>query len=440
MKIGFIDYCHPSEGFANRDQTGGFGSGMYASGLIGRLISKLKKGVRIPLISLGYLNAIAKKIGHETYVYSRLPKEELDIIIIASSMMHYKYELDLAQEIKIKNPDTKIGFIGPFSSEFPEKFEAFCDFIILGEPESEFEKLCQGLVEPKGLLKAKSLTDLNTLPFPDWSDFEIKEYGYSPSLPRKPMLTIQGSRGCTFACEFCPYLVTQGIPLRRRSNESILAEVEYLIKTYKIKSLLFRDITWSLNKPLTKELCKMIRDKSFDLDIGVETHIGTLDSELISLMSQARVKVVNLGIESPEDEIVRDSGRRPIKSDKVLNTIREMESYNIRVQAFYILGLIDDTKESMERTIEYSHFLNTYTAQYCVLTPFPGTKTYNDLKDRFLTNDFSKFTEYYPVVRLDNISEKDVMYYLDKAFNSYYMRFDWFKKNGLTAIRSFLKI
>jgi anaerobic magnesium-protoporphyrin IX monomethyl ester cyclase len=194
-----------------------------------------------------------------------------------------------------------------------------------------------------------------------------------------------------------------------------------------------------MNKKLTKELCQMISDKSFDLDIGVETRADTLDSELISLMAKAGVKSVNLGIESPEDQVVQDSGRKPIKEDKLFSVIKELEGNGIKVQAFYILGLIDDTKETIEKTIQYSHFLNTFTAQFCVLTPFPGTKTYVELQDRLLTTDFSKFTEYQPVVQLDHVSSDEIKGYLDKAFNSYYMRPAWLKKNGLSALKNFFK-
>ena len=126
-----------------------------------------------------------------------------------------------------------------------------------------------------------------------WLD--IKSFSYKPTLPRKPFLTIQASRGVHLD-EFCPYLVTQGIPLRRRNNNEIVKEINPLIKKYKIKSLLFRDITWSMHRKETKELCKLIIKENFDLDIGVETRADTLDNELISLMKQAGIKSVNLGI------------------------------------------------------------------------------------------------------------------------------------------------
>jgi len=438
VDIALIDYKDPIKGFANRDMTGGYGSGMYARGAIGKIIKNLKKShIRIPIMTFGYLAAIGRSQGHNVSIYTALPKGE-DIIIIASSIHHYKEENFIAKQIKAKFPKSKIGFIGPFSSECPELFKDNCDFIVQGECENIFSKICNNEIKLKGIVESTINLNVKELPFPDWSGFDIMSYGYSPALPRKPFLTIQGSRGCPFACEFCPYLVSQGIPLRRRNNKNIVDEIKYLIEKHHIKSILFRDITWSMHKKETKELCKLIIKENFDLDIGVETRADTLDLELITLMKEAGVKVVNLGIESPEDNIVASSGRRPIKMNKLENTIQLLEEKKILVQGFYIIGLIDDTNESIKKTIKYSKKINSFTAQFCVLTPFPGTKTYTDLKHKLLTNDFSKFTEYEPVVNIDGVSQYQIRKHLDYAYSSYYLRPSWIAKHGARVLKSLL--
>jgi anaerobic magnesium-protoporphyrin IX monomethyl ester cyclase len=439
MNIALIDYNHPVKGFANRDMTGGFGSGMYARGVIGTFIKKIKKSnIRIPILTFAYLNAIARSLGNKVSIYTGMPMGE-ELIIIASSIHHYKEEVYFAKEIKKHHPNSKIGFIGPFSSEKPSLYIDSCDFIIDGEPETIFEDICKDKIKLEGVIKTSNNLEVKNLPLPNWDGFDIMSFGYSPSLPRKPFLTIQGSRGCPFACEFCPYLVSQGIPLRRRENNDIINEIKYLIKKYKIKSLLFRDITWSMHRKETKELCKLIEKQNFDLDIGVETRADTLDDELIILMKKAGVKVVNLGIESPEDNILLNAGRRPIKEIKLENVLKKLDHNNILVQGFYIIGLIDDTKETIENTIRYSKKINSFTAQFCVLTPFPGTKTYKDLEHKLITDDFSKFTEYEPVVNIKGVDEHQIRRYLDKAYSTYYIRPSWILKHGFRAIKSFLQ-
>jgi radical SAM superfamily enzyme YgiQ (UPF0313 family) len=240
-------------------------------------------------------------------------------------MVHSHLEIKFASALKLKNPSAKIGFYGPFASEFPENYLPVCDFVIKGEAEEVFDNFCKGVLELDGLVVSSRDVDVTKLPYPDWQGFDLNGYGYFPALPKKPFLTIQGSRGCPFACDFCPYLVSQGIPLRRRSNDDIVSEIKHLIDTYGIKSLLFRDITWSMHKKLTKELCEKIIENNFQLDIAVETRADTLDDELIRLMGLAGIVAVNLGVESPDDEILLGSGRRPILQDKMHQVIQKLE-------------------------------------------------------------------------------------------------------------------
>lgn len=437
MKIALVDLKHPIYGFANRDQTGGFGSSMKVQGRIGKIISLIKRNkVRLPVISLAYLNAIAENTGHECNIYDGIPAGE-DIVLIASSMHHHKYELEFAELVKSNFPSSRVGFIGPFACEFPDIFLLRSDFVLNGEPELVFEDFLNlPLSHIHGLIDLPVSTTFLDLPFPSWNGFRINEYGYFPALPRKPFLTIQASRGCPFACDFCPYIVSQGVDLRRRNNSDIVDEIQELVGKYGIKSLLFRDITWSMDIPSTKELCHMISDCKLDLDIGVETRADMLDNELISLMASAGVRSVNLGIESPNERMLLEEGRTPIKNSKLLSIITELEKNNIQVQAFYILGLMNDTKESIERNIKFSWFLNTFTAQYCVLTPFPGTRTFDDLKDHIVIKDYSFYDEYTPVVNINNLSREEVRHYLSYAFSSYYKRPRWLIKHIFTLAKA----
>ena len=118
--------------------------------------------------------------------------------------------------------------------------------------------------------------------------------------------------------------------------------------------------------------------------------------------------------------------------------LKELENNKMEVQAFYIIGLIDDTEDSINKTIKYSHKINSFTAQFCVLTPYPGTNTFNELNDKLLTKDFSLYTEYNPVVKIEGVRPERLRQLLNKAYNSYYFRFSWIIKNGSKAIIGFI--
>ena len=79
---------------------------------------------------------------------------------------------------------------------------------------------------------------------------------------------------------------------------------------------------------------------------------------------------------------------------------------------------------------------NTFTSQFCVLTPFPGTKTFQDLKDRIFIKDFSFYDEYTPVVKIDGISSEKISQLRDKAYTGYYLRPSWLIKHSKSVLKN----
>ncbi len=47
---------------------------------------------------------------------------------------------------------------------------------------------------------------------------------------------------------------------------------------------------------------------------------------------------------------------------------------------FFIIGLPGDTEETMERTIRFAIELDPLVANFSMMTPFPGTKVYEQVK------------------------------------------------------------
>ena len=433
-----IDFKHPIHGWANRDMTGGYGSGPNdKKNLFFKIFKNLKSSfIRIPSITLATSKSILLLNGYKALTANKF-QPGFTHYIVHSSMHHYKYELELAKEIRCKSPKSLILFTGPFSEAKPELFSEHSDQIIKGE----LETWCDNLRHINS--NKDTFQKFSQFPMPAWDPKEIKKSSYFPTLPKKPFLTIQGSRGCPFACEFCPYIVSQGAPLRSKSNERIIEELRYLRNNYKAKSLLFRDITWSFNIQKTKELCHAIinlkKEENIKFDIGVETRLDKLDDDLISLMAAAGVKSVNVGVESSQDAILKDAGRITFDLGKAEKRIRLMEKSGIKVQAFYILGLPDDTVESMENTILFAKFMNTFTAQFCVFTPFPGTATYEKYKNSLITNNFMDFNEYSPVVAIPGATTEEIKSLTAKAYKNYYFRFSYVRKHFISIVNSFIE-
>lgn len=424
MKVALLDIKSRRKECINKDFMGGFGWAFNAgSSFPLKLINLIKKrGEKLPLLSFGYLAAIFAKNSHSvSCMTNTVPKA--DIVIISSSMVDYDYEIEWAR--RIKRTGCKVGFVGPFSGFLPEQFLNSCDFVIRGEPEQAAMNISLGR-EPRGIIESNPIEDLNSLPFPRWDNFPIKEYSYLPVLKEKPFLPILASRGCVYECNYCPYLVSY--KYRTRSAENVFSEIKYLQERFKVKGLLFRDPLFGANKDFVFKLCELILKNNVKLRWACETRLNCINKQILEVMYKAGLRVLNTGIESADPDILKKASRIPVDIKHQEEMIRYCDKLGIRVTAFYILGLPDDTYESIINTLKYAQYLNTNVAQFFIHTPFPGTRYFEEVKDQIIEKDWRKFDCYTPVLRHKNLTTKQILKLKEKAFSSYYFRLGYFKK------------
>ena len=432
MKIALIDLKESANGCNNKDKAGTFGNASHGEGLVAKVYALFKRrNVDMPVVHFGYMAAILRQHGHEVAFYDSFPKGE-EIVIMASSIVGYNEELEFVR--KIKSPSRKIGFISAFASVKPEIFLEEADFVIKGEPEYATIELAKGNLELKGVIDSPLIQNIETLPFPDWDGFPVQDYGYFPLLKKRPLLSILTSRGCSFDCSYCPYMVIQTEKWRSRSAKHTVDEIECLQKKYGVRSLAFRDIMYTQNKKRAREISEEIIRRGIKVEWSCETRADCLDEPMLDLLYRSGLRAIHLGIESPQDDIVKKSGRIPIKETQQEKVIRICDRIGIKVVGFFILGFIDDTKETMTRTIEYAKHLNTPLAQFDVMTPYPGTKFYTQIQDRIVSYNWKEYTTHHPVLRLDHISHDDLLEYKNRAYQQYYFRPSWLVKHGFKLV------
>ncbi len=435
MKIALIDLKETATGCNNKDKAGTFGNTSHGEDLISRIYAFMKRNnVDVPVVHFGYMAAIFRQHGHEVNIYDSVPTRDEELVILASSIVGYDEELAFVR--KIRKPGRKIGFINAFATAKPEIFLEEADFVIMGEPEAVTIQIAKGELDPKGAIQSPLIYDLESLPFPDWDGFPVKRYGYFPVLSKGPTLSILTSRGCSFDCSYCPYMVTQTAKWRRRGAKNVVDEIEYLQKKYGVRSLVFRDIMYTQSKKRALEISEEIIKRGVKIEWSMETRADCLERDTLELMHKSGLRAIHLGIESPEDEIVKKSGRLPIKESQQEKVIRMCEEIGIKIIGFFILGFIHDTRESMQKTIDYAKHLNMPLAQFDVMTPYPGTKFFDDIKDRIQDFDWKKYTTHHSVVKLDHISPEDVMEFKNKAYREYYFRPSWIAKHSFKLLFS----
>jgi len=418
MKVVFLDT--PSEKKIYRDYNGGYGTSFNAGK---SFLAKMLTGLRtnkeyFPYMPYAYGATIMKKNGHEVSISDSA--DTADLVIMHGSMPNHSNELKTLKELKERG--IKVGMIGPFPAMKPELFKN-AEFIIKSDVENILENIKNKNDIPKGLV-SMPVANLDEIPYPDWTLFPIEKFSYEPIINKKPFTFILSSRGCTYGCNYCPYISESnlGSKYRMRSVGNVIGELKYLQEKFGIKGIQFRDPLFTLIKKRTEELCEEIINENIDIELGCETRLDRVDEDLLDLMYEAGFRVMKVGIESADLEVLSKSKRLPIALEYQEKMIKYCEKIGMRVVGFYVIGLENDTEETIKSTLKYSKRLNTDFANFTICTPIPGTEFYDVIKNRIKTENYDLYDNFHVTFDHPNLSDEKIMKYQQKALVGYYLR------------------
>jgi radical SAM superfamily enzyme YgiQ (UPF0313 family) len=427
MNVALVQTTNPGARSAmNKDLNGGFGTrDHYGDSLSSKLLMWIKKrGVRLPVITMAYLQAIFKNNGSLTKYYEgSLPGNNLspDLVLIYGSIVDYENENAQAKILKQQFPASRIGFVGPFPSQSPELFSS-ADFVLQGEPEAYFLNEFDGLSKLIGIVKVQSNVNMDALPTPDFDDFPLSKYNYKPLINKTPFLVLQASKGCPYSCRFyCVYGEVQGPKIRQRSAAKVVDDIEILQKKYNVKGIQFRDPIFGLKKEFIKDFVEELASRKIKIVWGMETRLDLLTEDNLTL------RIVNVGIETFDPAFAKNNKRLLVEENRQNRLISFCKSKGINVSAFYILGLEGDTKKTMENTLQYAIKLNTLTARFSVSTPYPGTGYYSQLEreGRLLTKNFQSYDQFTLVYKQKNLTPEQIKSFMGMAYRKYYFRLSY---------------
>ena len=385
----------------------------------------------MPCIGLAYLASACREHGHEVGVLDNfaenLPPQQVvellrswkpDVVGMGVLTPSARSTEELGKLIKRELPDVHVVFGNLHASIFAEQLitDGACDVVVHGEGEVVFPKLVDVLTGggalsdvpqisymDSGSVKTTEmlppLKDLDSLPWPAWELFPWRKYTFLPFVTvAKPCLSIMGSRGCPFRCKFCA-LGYMGNLVRRRSPESIAAEVEWLVRDFGVRHVGFVDPIFPLSKKHAIEVCRAIRDRNIPGRWWwtSETRVDVVDEEMCREMKLARCKRILFGIESGVDELLAGVGKHYTTED-VKRGVAAARAAGLEISAFFMLGLPGETAEMTRQTIEFALSLDIDFAKFAITIPLPGSELYDELvaQGKIAVSDWDKFTTFNP--------------------------------------------
>tara|TARA_Y100000310_G_scaffold221576_1_gene223175 strand:- start:34541 stop:36145 length:1605 start_codon:yes stop_codon:yes gene_type:complete len=338
---------------------------------------------------------------------------------------------ETCQEIKGR-ADVPIILSGIHPSSLPERTlrEEGCDFVARGEEHSSIIGLLEGSDERKipgicwidqdgdfRINKASPLVENLSEEFPDvaWDLLPMEKYrahnwhaSFGDVEDRKHYASLYTSLGCPFKCSFCCINAefkaaisdndpkrnletkTKGLdeaellesldqtkPLIRYWDPKIVVDhIEHLANEYGVRHLKFIDEMFVFNKRHVEGIADGIIERGLDLNIWAYARIDTVrDRVLLDKIKKAGINWLILGIESANKD-VRYGADKKFGNEDVFKYVKQIEDAGINVMGNFMVGLREDTHESMQQTLDMALELNTPWFNIYGTMAYPGAPDY----------------------------------------------------------------
>jgi len=263
--------------------------------------------------------------------------------------------------------------------------------------------------------------DLDKYPFPAYHLINFNHY-FPPVASYKdlPAMNVLMTRGCPGKCSFCNSAKTT---LRGRSVEKMVELIFMLRYTYGIRQIYFYDDTFTANPRVVKRFCDQVIDKKIDVRWICYVRGDMFKEPLAKLMSVAGCHQVLIGIESADASIMKGIGKS-IKHSRYKNVVDIAHKYNIEVRGSFIIGHRNETMETMEGTLNFAKYLDLDFYQVNILTPYPGTILYRELKEKnlILHEKFERYGQNEVTIKLEHLTSEQVSRFENVSIYRFFLR------------------
>lgn len=260
-------------------------------------------------------------------------------------------------------------------------------------PDGLFDVLCIGAAEGTWPDIINDLKHGQLKPIyrcsPDFKGSDIISPAYDLIPVEKYLYTniMHTSRGCPFRCDFC-YNSFGGHRYLHREIDDVIAEINVLGRRH----IMFIDDNFIGDPAWTRQLLQAIKPLNIKWNAAVSINVATIPG-MLDLMLESGCQGLFIGFESINAGSVGSVHKVQNDRARYEEAIREIHDRGIMINASFVFGLDEDTPEVFQQTLDWIVEQRIETVTSHILTPYPGTKLYDELQaqERITTTDLSLY-------------------------------------------------
>jgi radical SAM superfamily enzyme YgiQ (UPF0313 family) len=303
---------------------------------------------------------------------------QADIVGLTGMIVQRRRMREILRELKARGIFTVVG--GPWVSVQEDYFEGLADVIFVGEAETTWPQFLEEWDQGRHQHRYEQLepTDMTRVPVPRYDLLKTKDYLFG---------SIQFTRGCPFQCEFCDIIIMFGRKPRLKTSAQVIAELEAMRKQHMPIAFIVDDNLIG-NKIAVKKLLRDVAAwqaaEEYPFTFFTEASLNlSEDDELMELMVAANIVVVFIGIESPNEESLRETKKyqNVRKGGTIVDRVRKVQDSGLEVWCGMIVGFDHDDARIFKAQREFMRQTDIMHAMVGMLSAIPKTPLYARLKN-----------------------------------------------------------
>jgi anaerobic magnesium-protoporphyrin IX monomethyl ester cyclase len=267
---------------------------------------------------------------------------------------------------------------------------------------------------------APYIHDLDSLPTA-WDLVEWPIYKYRAK-DNARLAIVSSSRGCKERCSFCSQQLFWAQSWRARSPENFVAELEMLHRSYGVEVAMLADEIPTFDRERWERILDLMIERQVQVRLLMETRVDDIlrDADIMGKYRRAGVEHIYVGVEAGNQETL-DLFNKNTRVEQSKAAIDLINAADIISETSFVLGMPDDTPESITATIELAKHYNPDMAFFLAIAPWPYAELYPELEQYVATKDFRKYNLVEPVVKPKLMTTAELERELGRAAQKFYM-------------------
>ncbi|MHB1458304.1 MAG: B12-binding domain-containing radical SAM protein [Armatimonadota bacterium] len=412
------------------------------------------EGASAPFLSAFYIAGLLEQSGFDTYMID-CPAERLNgeeslkrirecnpqIIVSVVSLPSMDGDLNFLDMIGEQLPSVKIVAIGTVCKLLYDKILDQHNVVAAVRDNNEMivPELISAILNKTSLSEVPGIAyripnqqtcltenstqpdNLDYLPIPPYHKLPIDSLHQSFWDENVKYMPIMQEKGCPYPCRsFCPYPFGFGRFPIYRSPKLIVDEIQLLNDQFSIEAFYFSSQNFLMNRQHAQDICVDIIHRELKIRWVCEARLDSVDPEILHFMKSAGCEQIHFGLESGDAEMFAGIGKPGSNLSIHGRAVAQSKEAGLMVKLMVIVGLPGETWTTVNNTIKTIRKLKPDVVQAAILCPYPGTAVFEDAKRKglLLTEDWSSYTGYDPVMRTEGLSIEDIREAQIKVQNS----------------------